>query len=192
MQNMSGDQLAELSFVFNTIYNDAVTQQSVSSQDIIDCLMKATGIEDVKDILDFGSCCWRWVCNSLRSGNKSPHNSDHGKKVNMCIREAHCGPGWRSLDGIRVRRLYQEQAIMKDKNLISSAIWSVSFIVSFILKSGWFYIVSGILFIINFYLLYCLVSDYWKESRQYKLVWKRFWLDFSEFSFGLIYYILVF
>lgn len=57
IENMTEDQLAELSFTFQTIYNSAVTTQSVSQQDIIDCLMVATGIDDFKDFVRdlFGS-----------------------------------------------------------------------------------------------------------------------------------------
>lgn len=57
IENMTEDQLAELSFTFQTIYNSAVTTQSVRQEDIIDCLMVATGIDDIVDIAKalFGS-----------------------------------------------------------------------------------------------------------------------------------------
>jgi hypothetical protein len=52
VENLTESQLAELSFTLNTIYNDAVETESISSEDIIECLKYATGIEDLLDILE--------------------------------------------------------------------------------------------------------------------------------------------
>lgn len=49
MMRMTDAQLAEMSFTLTTVYNDAVTQ-GVSQDDIIDCLMHATGVEDIVDL----------------------------------------------------------------------------------------------------------------------------------------------
>lgn len=51
VENLTEAQLAELSFTLNTIYNDAVETESISSEDIIECLKYATGIEDLLDFL---------------------------------------------------------------------------------------------------------------------------------------------
>ena len=49
MMRMTDAQLAEMSFTLTTVYNDAVIQ-GVSQDDIIDCLMHATGVEDIVDL----------------------------------------------------------------------------------------------------------------------------------------------
>ncbi len=51
MMRMTDAQLAEMSFTLTTVYNDAVAQ-GVSQDDIIDCLMHATGVEDIFDLLE--------------------------------------------------------------------------------------------------------------------------------------------
>ena len=50
IENMTEDQLAEMSFTFQTIYNSAVTTQSVSGQDIVDCLLVAVGMDDLRSL----------------------------------------------------------------------------------------------------------------------------------------------
>lgn len=52
MMRMTDAQLAEMSFTLSTIYNDAVAQ-GVSQDDIVDCLLHATGIENIADFLMF-------------------------------------------------------------------------------------------------------------------------------------------
>lgn len=54
IENMQEDQLAELSFTLNSMYNNAVTYQNVKGSDIIDCLLYATGINDISDLLKGG------------------------------------------------------------------------------------------------------------------------------------------
>lgn len=49
IENMTEDQLAEMSFTFQTIYNSAVRTQSISQQDIIDCLLTALGVNGIVD-----------------------------------------------------------------------------------------------------------------------------------------------
>lgn len=49
MMRMTDAQLAEMSFTLTTVYNDAVAQ-GVNQDDIIDCLMHATGVEDIVDL----------------------------------------------------------------------------------------------------------------------------------------------
>ena len=51
MMRMTDAQLAEMSFTLTTVYNDAVTQ-GVSQDDIIDCLIQATGLNDLEAIID--------------------------------------------------------------------------------------------------------------------------------------------
>ena len=53
IQNFTDDQLAELSFLLNTICSDA-SAKGVSFNDIIDCLSRALGIDDVKSLIDLG------------------------------------------------------------------------------------------------------------------------------------------
>lgn len=52
MMRMTDAQLAEMSFTLTTVYNDAVTQ-GVSQDNIVDCLLRATGIEDIADLVEF-------------------------------------------------------------------------------------------------------------------------------------------
>lgn len=54
VENMTEGQLTEMAFAFNTFYNNASSTQSVSSNDIVDCLMHATGITDVADLIREG------------------------------------------------------------------------------------------------------------------------------------------
>lgn len=54
IENMTDDQLAELSFTFNSIYNNAITIQDVKGNKVIDCLLLATGIQDISDVFKDG------------------------------------------------------------------------------------------------------------------------------------------
>lgn len=54
IENMQEDQLAELSFTFHSIYNNAVTSQEVKGSDIIDCLLYATGVDDISSLIKDG------------------------------------------------------------------------------------------------------------------------------------------
>ena len=54
IESMTKEQLTEMAFTFNTIYNNAASTQSISSNDIVDSLMHATGISDVADLIREG------------------------------------------------------------------------------------------------------------------------------------------
>lgn len=51
IENMTEDQLAELSFTFQTIYNSAATTQSISGQDFLYCLAVALGFDSIESFV---------------------------------------------------------------------------------------------------------------------------------------------
>lgn len=50
LEGLTESQLAELSFTFSSAYNDAATTESVTSEDIYDCLKYALGIDCILEI----------------------------------------------------------------------------------------------------------------------------------------------
>lgn len=78
MMRMTDAQLAEMSFTLTTVYNDAVTQ-GVSQDDIIDCLLHATGVEDIMDLIETV-----WECNAPKKyiiGTKMLFNANTSKAI---------------------------------------------------------------------------------------------------------------
>lgn len=50
VKGMTNDQLAEMSYAFNTIWDSGMTSQKIKGEDVVGCLLYATGIQSLSDL----------------------------------------------------------------------------------------------------------------------------------------------